>query len=84
MEAKFLPADRNGRLFRLVEEMGEVLHVIGKAGRFGMHSHHPEAPDVSNAELILCELADLEHAIAAVRPDLEAFAAKARKQRAGG
>ena len=70
MKKEFLPEDRNGRLFWLIEECGEVLHYIGKAGRFGMGSRHPDGGP-TNAKLILGELYDLEAAIKAVRPDLE-------------
>lgn len=71
----YLPTDRNGRLFRLIEECGAVLQALGTAGRFGMESLHPLEPDGSNsAEMILAELAGLRAAIEAVEPDLRAFA----------
>ena len=71
MKKEFLPDDRNGRLFWLVEECGEVLHYIGKAGRFGMSSRHPDGGP-TNAEAILGELEDLKAAIDAVELDLKA------------
>ncbi len=73
MKTEYLPTDKNGRLFRLIEEMGEVAHAIGKAGRHGMASYNPELPEharISNAEMILRELDDLMDAITDVIPDL--------------
>ena len=69
----YLPRDRDGRLFRLVEEMGEVSAAIGKACRFGMNSVNPELPQAeqeTNAAWLARELQDLKHAIAAVEQDL--------------
>ena len=75
MTPKYLPTDRNGRLFQLIEECGEVLQALGKAGRFGMGNRYPQAPDEpTNAEKILGELADLRSAMDAVEPDLREFA----------
>lgn len=74
MKADYLPKDRDGRLFRLVEECGEVLQAIGKAGRFGMENRYPAEGD-SNAAKLLAELDDLQHAMEAVREDLELFGA---------
>lgn len=66
---EYLPKDRNGRLFRLIEECGEVLQMCGKAGRFGMSSRHPEGGP-RNISALLAELRDLRDAIDALEPDL--------------
>lgn len=66
---EYLPKDRNGRLFRVIEECGEVLQVLGKAGRFGMGSRQPNGGP-RNVSAILAELRDLRDAIDALEPDL--------------
>ncbi len=87
-DERYLPKDRDGRLFRLVEECGEVMQAVGKAGRFGMRKRFP-AGDRSNVEKLLSELDDLEGAIHDVRPDLVAernalLRAVAKRQERGG
>jgi len=72
MNPKYLPTTIDGKIDRLVEESGEVtevigrvLRIVGKTGRFGLTSAHPEGGP-NNAALMLSELADLRHAISAV------------------
>ncbi|WP_213286734.1 hypothetical protein [Bradyrhizobium sp. sGM-13] len=72
MNPKFLPTTLDGQIDRVVEEsgevaevMGRVLQIIGKTGRFGLTSAHPEGGP-NNAALLLSELADLRHAISVV------------------
>lgn len=78
MDERYLPHDRDGRLFRLVEEIGEVAQAIGKMGRFGSDNHHPDRPGLTNAAHLLCELGDLKHALAGVERDLLALPAVKR------
>jgi hypothetical protein len=69
---KYLPRDRNGRLFHVVEECGEVMQMIGKAVRFGMQSSNPLIEgSPTNARLLRAELLDLRCAIDALLPDLD-------------
>lgn len=72
-KTKYIPKDRNERLFHLIEECGEVLQVLGKAGRFGMENFHPANPTELNVEGLLRQLNDLQKAIEEVKPDLTAF-----------
>ncbi|UPT95496.1 hypothetical protein J4G48_0040795 [Bradyrhizobium barranii subsp. apii] len=72
MNPKYLPTTIDGKIDRLVEESGEVtevigrvLRIVGKTGRFGLTSAHPEGGP-NNAALLLSELADLRHAISVV------------------
>jgi hypothetical protein len=72
MNPKFLPTTLDGKIDRVVEEtgevaevMGRVLQIIGKTGRFGLTSAHPEGGP-NNAALMLSELADLRHALSVV------------------
>ncbi|MFX8887241.1 hypothetical protein ABTM83_19335, partial [Acinetobacter baumannii] len=58
---------------RIVEESGEVLIEIGKAGRFGLQSHHPKG-GMNNAAAILNEMADLRHAISVVENEITCLA----------
>lgn len=76
MMQEYLPKDRNARLFRVLEEMGEVTQAIGKSGRFGMANRDPRT-GITNAQTILDEITDLRHALDAVEPDLVDEAAKA-------
>ena len=83
-DARFLPQDSTGRLFKLIEEMGEVQAALGKAGRHGMESVNRFLPidqQETNAEWILRELDDLEAAIAAAKPDVVACVAAIRSKR---
>lgn len=73
--ARYLPKDRNGRLFKLIEEMGELNAALGKAGRWGMTSVNPELPSdqqETNAAWILREMDDVEAALKECRADVEA------------
>ena len=69
MNPNYLPRDPDGRLWRLVEECGEVSKVAGKIGRFGLLSRHPDGGP-TNAYLLMSELCDLRHAIDAVMNDI--------------
>lgn len=77
-DPKYMPAkrDRDGWLFKLIEEMGETNAAIGKAGRWGMGSYDPTVPIAereTNAQWILRELLDVEEAIVHVRRHLEEY-----------
>lgn len=74
MHAEFLPHDLAGKLGKLTEECGEVLAAVGKTQRFGLDSVNPLIPEdqrVTNKDWLLAELSDLEHAIEAVRGELQ-------------
>ena len=85
MTPEFLPDTPEGRLWRLVEECVEVAkecnliaHTACKAGRFGMNTvkhgswsgPSPRERLLKAFEALRAELADLEHAVAAVETDL--------------
>ena len=62
MDEKWLPATRDGKLFRLIEECAEVQHICCKIGRFGLV--YEENVHYSNKlESLQSELLDLDHAI---------------------
>ena len=44
---------------KLIEECSEVIKAICKAERFGYQNHHPDRPDISNADEIETEIKDL-------------------------
>lgn len=77
MHPKFLPTTTEGKLDRLVEEMGEVLLAFGKCKRFGPATRWdpkafvvlpPGRTDVlSNDEELRLELDDLIHAASTAR-----------------
>ncbi len=69
METRYLPKTTPKKLAHLVEECGEVMQAVGKAGRFGLDKRHPAGGE-TNREWILRELVDLECAIEAVRAAL--------------
>lgn len=69
MNPLLLPTTLEGKIDRIVEECGEVLQEIGKAGRFGLESAHPKG-GLNNAALILSEMADLRHAISVLENEL--------------
>jgi hypothetical protein len=65
MNPRYAPRDPEGRMSRLVEEVGEVLieagallQLIGKAKRFGLDSTHPEGV-VTNRHAIISKMDDL-------------------------
>jgi NTP pyrophosphatase (non-canonical NTP hydrolase) len=72
METRYLPKTTPKKLAHLVEECGEVLQAVGKAGRFGLDKRHPTRGFETNRQWILRELVDLEAAIKAVRAALRA------------
>lgn len=73
MTPEYLPQTPAGRMARLTEECGEVLQIVGKIGRFGLDSRHPTTAFAKpNSELLLAEIADLEHALYAVKQDIYA------------
>lgn len=51
------------RLALLLEELGEAQQVIGKILRHGYASYHPDAPHVSNRQLLEAELGDVKAAV---------------------
>jgi hypothetical protein len=83
MNPRYAPRDPEGRMNRLVEEVGEVmieagalLQLIGKAKRFGMDERHPDG-GMTNREAIIDkmdhlrrEMGDLEKAGYLVETDL--------------
>ncbi len=69
MNEKDLPKTEEGRRWRLAEECGEVVRALGKIGRFGLIGTGYDG-HANNTAALLSEIADLEHAIAAVRKDL--------------
>ena len=69
--SKLVPAEEE-RLWNLVEEMGEALQAIGKIGRHGYGSRHPEGgPD--NREILEKELGHVLYSIRAmaIKYDIE-------------
>lgn len=64
MDPRLLPTTFKGRLFRVVEETGEVLQIIGKAGRFGWTARDPYTGiNYDNWAIMKYELGDLWDAI---------------------
>lgn len=56
--------DQEERLAVVIEEIGEVLQMIGKVERFGWENFHPgDLKKQTNRELLENELADLRAAI---------------------
>lgn len=75
-DPRYLPNDKNGRLFHLIEECGELLAALGKAGRWGMDACNPELPynqRESNAAWIKREIQDVRKAIDACELDIDSF-----------
>lgn len=73
MDARFMPKSFNDKLAHLVEECGEVQHVVGKTLRFGVDNCNPDLPAAeqeSNAQWLLRELGDLKRAIERVEDAL--------------
>ena len=50
------------RLAMLAEECAEVIAIIGKILRHGYDSYHPDAPAITNRDMLADELADV-HAV---------------------
>lgn len=73
MNPKYLPRTLDGKINRIIEESGEVLVEIGKAGRFGLQNYPPEG-GMNNAAAILNECADLRHAISIVENEIACLA----------
>ena len=70
MNEKYLPNTFEGAMWRMAEECGELLHILGKTGRFGIHSHNPDLPpdyQVPHYLVIFDELNDVEHAVSVLR-----------------
>ena len=66
-------ADPRQCLARLIEEAGEVLAAAGKSARFGFDSFNPELPvdqQETNADWLLREMDDLQHAMNDLRQHL--------------
>lgn len=81
MDQRYMPKTPAERLAHLTEECGQVLTIIGKAGRFGMDSHHPadmRNHPARNGDMLLYELNDLMHAIMIVKVDLANAGYKAK------
>lgn len=62
MNTAYLPRTQSGRFWRVVEELGEVVQALGKAGRFGWENRYP-ATGPTNREKLCGELRDLRHAV---------------------
>lgn len=74
-DPQFLPKEKPGRAWRAIEEAGEFLAAMGKAGRFGMSNYNPLVPRdqrETNAAWVKRELVDLRDALNALEPDLDA------------
>lgn len=72
-DPRFAPKTPLGRLFKLVEEAGEVAHAAGKVGRHGYLSVNPLLPkdqQETNAAWLRREMRDLKDAIADVEADI--------------
>ena len=61
-ENDLLPSELE-RLSILMEEMAEVIHIIGKIQRHGYESYHPENSRVLNRQLLEKEIGHVSHAI---------------------
>lgn len=57
---------------RVIEECSEVIHIITKIQRFGLHNYHPDDPKRESNKLRLeSEMFDLEETIKNLRIHLE-------------
>ena len=54
------------RLAMLAEECGEVVQVVGKILRHGYDSYHPDNPRVTNRDLLVKELRDVNAVLQAM------------------
>lgn len=89
MNPEYMPADPAGRLFWLLEELGELVAALGKTGRFGPDSYNPELPPNQrerNCDWVLREMEDVRAAMDGVRLDMLARSAmlRARSTSEGG
>lgn len=80
MDPAYLPTDFEGRVAWLLEECGEVVQAIGKAGRFGLRSRDPRT-GLSNAEQLSDEITDLLRAIEQLEPELFEHVQAAKTER---
>lgn len=74
MHPEFLPNTLQGKMAHVVEEAGEVLVMIGKINRFGMHSVDPKLPpqeQITNRCNCIKELYDLISASYKLLEELE-------------
>jgi hypothetical protein len=97
MNPRYAPRDPEGRMNRLVEEVGEVmieagalLQLIGKAKRFGLDSAHPDGGPTNRIAIIQAmeglrrEMGDLEKAGYLVETDLlDGFAGEKAREALG-
>lgn len=83
MDLRYMPTTPHGRRARLSEEIGEVmieagkaLRIMGKIGRFGLDSQHPDGGPTNREALLgiltplISELNDLHGAVVQVEEDL--------------
>lgn len=67
MRNDLLPVDWDGKLARVVEEMGEVLKAIGKLQRFGEYATDSVTGiSYQNKQDLFLEIFDLQHALQAL------------------
>lgn len=74
-DPKYIRHDFRSQLGKVIEEAGEVQHVIGKILRWGLFSCNPELPigeRETNLLLLRTELKDLREAIVAIEAHIEA------------
>lgn len=55
----------------LGEECGEVQQMVGKSLRFGLDSHHPKDPSMTNLVLLLNEVNDLNTIVGMIAVELD-------------
>ena len=62
---RLTPAEAE-RLAMLAEECADAIQVIGKILRHGYDSHHPNEPNVTNRQLLVAELRDVNAVLGAM------------------